>query len=429
MQERLQKIIPRAGIASRRAGEEIITAGRVRVNGRIVTELGAKADLGADTIEVDGRRLVPEAARYLVLHKPRGVVSTLADPEGRPTVVSLLEGAGTRLYPVGRLDFATSGVLLVTNDGDFANALLHPRGGVPKSYVVKTKGEMTDADLERWATGIQLEDGKTLPADIHFLRHEDGKTWFEVTLREGRNQQIRRMGEASGFPVMRLARTSFAGITSEGLRPGQWRSLNLDELLALRQQFGVPKKVRGAAQASSADAGDKNPRRVPRVTTSRPSGEGRPSRPTDKRGHDERGPRRAPAATEGRRPNVPPERGAREMRHTRPERAEAPAETRAPRREAPRRDAPRREERPTRGSSPNAHQESAPRGPRRDAPRREERPSRSTSTSAPEARGPRREAPRREAPAPRREASGRPERSTRAPATSAPGRSGPRRGR
>jgi 23S rRNA pseudouridine2605 synthase len=253
MLERLQKIISRAGIASRRAGEEIILAGRVRVNGRVVTELGAKADLGKDTIEVDGRRLVPEAARYLVLHKPRGVVSTLSDPEGRPTVAGLLEGAGTRLYPVGRLDFATSGVLLVTNDGDFANGLLHPRGGVPKTYVLKAKGRMTEADLEKWRTGVQLDDGVTLPAEVHFLRHEDDKTWFEITLREGRNQQIRRMGEATGFLVMRLARTSFAGITSEGLRPGQWRSLELDELLALRKQFGVPKRIRGASLHARAE--------------------------------------------------------------------------------------------------------------------------------------------------------------------------------
>ncbi len=302
MQERLQKIISRAGIASRRAGEEIILAGRVRVNGRVVTELGAKADLGQDTIEVDGRRLVPEAPRYLVLHKPRGVVSTLSDPEGRPTVVSLLEGAGTRLYPVGRLDFATSGVLLVTNDGDFANGLLHPRGGVPKTYVVKAKGVMTEQDSDRWRNGIRLEDGVTLPADVHFLRHEEGKTWFEITLREGRNQQIRRMGEATGFPVMRLARTSFAGVTSEGLRPGQWRSLNLDELVALREQFGVPRKVRGAAVASSEDAATRNLRRAPRPAD-KASSEGRPARSSD----------RANERANERRPSAAPER-----RHRRP---------------------------------------------------------------------------------------------------------------
>src|SRR5262249_38665697 len=152
----------------------------------------------------------------------------------RPTVAELLRDAGVRLYPVGRLDFATSGVLLVTNDGDFANGLLHPRGGVPKTYVLKAKGRMSEEDLDRWRRGVELDDGKTLPADVRLLRHEDDKTWFEITLREGRNQQIRRMGEATGFPVMRLARTSFAGITSQDLRPGAWRSLTVDELTTLR---------------------------------------------------------------------------------------------------------------------------------------------------------------------------------------------------
>jgi 23S rRNA pseudouridine2605 synthase len=264
MAERLQKIIARAGITSRRAGEELILAGRVRVNGRIVTELGAKADPRSDAIEVDGKRLVAEAPRYIVLHKPRNVVSTLHDPEGRPTVAELLRGAGSRLYPVGRLDFATSGVLLATNDGDFANGLLHPRGGVPKTYVLKVKGLMTDEDLERWSRGVDLEDGRTLPADVRLIRHEDDKTWFEITIREGRNQQIRRMGEATGFHVMRLARTSFAGITHEGLRPGDFRSLTVDELEQLRKQFGVPKKIRGAVLDEHGEA-PRRPRRPARA--------------------------------------------------------------------------------------------------------------------------------------------------------------------
>jgi 23S rRNA pseudouridine2605 synthase len=244
--ERLQKVIARAGVASRRAAEEIILAGRVRVNGRVVTELGAKADPYKDKIEVDGRRLVSETPVYLVFHKPRNVVSTLSDPEGRPSVSEYLREVGARVYPVGRLDFATSGVLLVTNDGDFANGLLHPRGGVPKTYVVKVQGLMSDEDLQRWATGVKLEDGMTLPADVRLLRHEEDKTWFEISIREGRNQQIRRMGEATGFRVMRLARTSFAGVTSEGLRPGESRPLTVDELMELRERFGVPKRVRRA---------------------------------------------------------------------------------------------------------------------------------------------------------------------------------------
>ncbi|KYF80725.1 pseudouridine synthase [Sorangium cellulosum] len=252
MEERLQKIIARAGVASRRASEELILAGRVRVNGRVVTELGLKADRQKDRIEVDGKRLVSEVPVYVALHKPRNVVSTLRDPEGRPTVADHVRGTGARLYPVGRLDFATSGILLMTNDGDFANALLHPRGGVPKTYVLKVQGVMSDDDLTPWREGIRLEDGVTLPAEARILRREGDKTWLEVTLREGRNQQIRRMGEATGWPVMRLARTTFAGVSSEGLRPGEWRALTVDELLHIREAFGVPKRIRGAMMGASS---------------------------------------------------------------------------------------------------------------------------------------------------------------------------------
>src|SRR5262249_23268387 len=150
----------------------------------------------------------------------------------------------------------------------------------PKTYVCKAKGIMIDADLEKWRKGVRLDDGVTLPAEVHFLRHEEGKTWFEITLREGRNQQIRRMGEATGFPVMRLARVSFAGITSEGLRPGQWRSLEVDELLALRQQFGVPKRIRGASLPARAE---KPAPAKPRPPRARPRTAG-PGRPTPRRG-------------------------------------------------------------------------------------------------------------------------------------------------
>jgi 23S rRNA pseudouridine2605 synthase len=241
--ERIQKILARGGIASRRAAEQLVTSGRVRVNGRIVTELGAKADPRKDRIEVDGKRVVAEPFVYVVLHKPRGVVATMSDPEGRPTVRELLGVLAARVYPVGRLDFATSGVLLATNDGGFADGLLHPRRAVPKTYVVKVKGKMEDDDLDRWRKGVRLEDGMTLPADVRLIRHEGDKTWFELTIREGRNQQIRRMGEATGFPVMRLARVGFAGITGEGLRPGQWRPLTRDELVALKKEYGVPKSL------------------------------------------------------------------------------------------------------------------------------------------------------------------------------------------
>ena len=240
---RLQKVLAQAGLASRRAAEAMITAGRVRVDGRVVTELGTKVDPRASRVEVDGQRIVAEDRVYVVVHKPRGVVSTMSDPEGRPSVRELLEAVPGRVYPVGRLDFATSGVLLATNDGDFAEALMHPRKAVPKTYVVKAHGEMQTADLDAWRRGVQLEDGKTLPARVRMLRHEAGKTWFELTITEGRNQQVRRMGEATGFRVMRLARVEVAGVTSEGLRPGDWRYLTVDELTAMKKEYGVPRKV------------------------------------------------------------------------------------------------------------------------------------------------------------------------------------------
>jgi 23S rRNA pseudouridine2605 synthase len=241
--ERLQKILARGGIASRRAAESLILEGRVRVNGRIVRELGAKADPRTDRVEVDGTRVVAEDLVYLLFHKPRGVVTTLSDPEGRKTVRDALLAIKQRVFPVGRLDFATSGALLLTNDGEFSDGLLHPKRAVPKTYVLKVQGEMQLGDLARWQKGVELDDGKTLPAEVVILRHEGGKTWLEVTITEGRNHQLRRMGEATGFPVMRLARISFAGVSTEGLKPGEWRPLTRDELVALKKSYGVPRKL------------------------------------------------------------------------------------------------------------------------------------------------------------------------------------------
>lgn len=239
--ERLQKILAHAGIASRRAAEGLITSGHVRVNGRIVTELGASADPRKDKIEVDGRRIVAEKPAYFVLHKPRGVVSTLSDPEGRPHLGEILAQLGARVYPVGRLDFHTSGVLLVTNDGELTEALLHPRKDVPKIYVAKLRGHVTVEDLDRLRNGVVLDDGhKTKPADVFVLREEERNTWVQITLYEGKNRQIHRMGEAIGHPVLRLARMSFAGITAEGLRPGQWRELEARELEKLKKQYVTP---------------------------------------------------------------------------------------------------------------------------------------------------------------------------------------------
>lgn len=265
MKVRLQKILAQAGIASRRAAETLVSAGRVRVNGVIVSELGARAHPFEDKIEVDGRKILMERPIYAVLHKPRGVVSTVNDPEGRPTVLDQVKGLG-RVYPVGRLDFATSGVLLLTNDGDFANGLMHPTRAVPKTYVVKVRGDMTDADIDRWAEGVDLEDGRTKPAQVRFIRHEGDKSWFEITITEGRNHQIRRMGDATGFFVMRLARVAFAGIGHVGLRPGDWRHLTRDELTELKEAYGVPKRVprgTGGPVESAGRRTERTERRAP----------------------------------------------------------------------------------------------------------------------------------------------------------------------
>ena len=249
-EDRLQKVLAQAGFGSRRACEALITAGRVRLNGKTVTELGTKVARG-DRVDFDGARVVAEQSVYYVFHKPRGVVCTMSDPEGRPTVRDYLKTIRARVFPVGRLDFGTSGVILVTNDGEFSEGLLHPKRAVPKTYVVKVVGLMAERDLAHWEKGVVLEDGKTQPAEATLIRYEGDKTWFELTIQEGKNQQIRRMGEATGFRVMRLARLSFARIPSEGLKPGGWREMTREELLALRKEFGVPRRIPESAPFDS----------------------------------------------------------------------------------------------------------------------------------------------------------------------------------
>lgn len=275
--ERLQKILARAGIASRRAAEQLIKDGRVRVDGRVVTELGVRADPQRARVDVDGKRVLAESPVYVVLNKPRAVVSTLRDPEGRRTVSELVR-AGARVVPVGRLDFHTSGALLLTNDGEFLNALAHPRHRVPRVYVVKVKGAVDDGALARWREPIVIDGRATRPADVRRLRFEGDKTWLEVSLGEGRNHHVRRLAEHAGFAVLRLSRLSFAGIGTEGLKPGQWRLLSADELVTLKRAYGVPRRVRAASSAL--------PETAPRHARPRPlAGRGRA------RG-DERRPRR-----------------------------------------------------------------------------------------------------------------------------------------
>ena len=248
--ERLQKVLARAGIASRRASEGLIEAGRVRVNGRVVTELGTKVDPHKDRVEVDGRRVVAEKPVYYFLHKPREMVTTLDDPEGRATIGDILRKIPERVVPVGRLDYHTSGALLVTNDGDMVDALLRPRSAVPKVYAVKFQGHLDVEELGALRNGVTLDDGyRTHEAELFVLRDERNTSWVQITLTEGKNRQIHRMGDAIGHRVMRLARQSFAGITIEGLRPGEYRELKRDELNQLKKKYLNP--YRRAREAST----------------------------------------------------------------------------------------------------------------------------------------------------------------------------------
>jgi len=275
--ERLQKILARGGVASRRRAEELITAGRVTVDGRVVTELGSRADPERSKIQVDGRPVQGEARVYLVFHKPRNVVSTMSDPAGRPTVAEYVQGVGARVVPVGRLDFGTTGTLLLTNDGDFSLGLLHPRKESPKVYVAQVEGVVEDRDLPRWRTSIEIDGRSTRPAEVTRLGVERGMTTLRIVLREGKNRQIHRLGEATGFPVKKLARLSFAGITDEGLEPGQFRHLTAAELLRLKRDYGVPRELPPETAPASRRPRPANPRSLAEA----PSG-GRNSRPRER---------------------------------------------------------------------------------------------------------------------------------------------------
>jgi 23S rRNA pseudouridine2605 synthase len=234
MQERLQKIIASAGLASRRKAEELIVEGRVSVNGRAVTELGSKADVARDQIRVDGRPL-PRPSRhvYLLLNKPPGYVSTVRDPQGRPTVISLLRGVKERVYPVGRLDYHSSGLLLLTNDGELANLLMARASAVPRTYHVKLEGRPQASELERLEQGVVLDGRRTAPARIRLLADRE-KPWYEIVLTEGRYHQVRRMFERIGQGVVKLKRVRVAFLTDEGLAPGHFRHLSPAEVKRLK---------------------------------------------------------------------------------------------------------------------------------------------------------------------------------------------------
>jgi len=243
MEQRLQKILSQAGVASRRAAEKLIAEGRVTLNGKTVLEMGTKADADADDIRVDGRRLrAPERKRYILLNKPAGVVSTRSDPQRRRTVIDLLVGVREYVYPVGRLDYETEGLLLLTNDGDLAARLTHPRHGVERSYEAHVVGMPDDEALRQLREGIPLDGRRTLPAEAMLLNDRRGQRQgvVQITIREGRNRQVRRMLEAVGHPVRELARTRIGPLTDRRLRAGTWRDLTPEEVTKLRALANRP---------------------------------------------------------------------------------------------------------------------------------------------------------------------------------------------
>lgn len=236
--ERLQKILAHAGVASRRKAEEMILSGQVSVNGHTVTELGTKADPSSDVIRVHGkpiRRAEPHV--YILLNKPKGVVSTSSDPEGRETVMDMIRGAvRERVYPVGRLDFGSEGLLILTNDGEFTRRMT-AAGVVPKVYHVKLSGVPAPAALDRVARGIRVDGERLAPCEIRSIRTGENP-WFEVTLHQGRNQQIRKMFQAVGHPVEKLKRVRIGFLEDPKLAPGRWRHLRPEEIERFREEFG-----------------------------------------------------------------------------------------------------------------------------------------------------------------------------------------------
>ena len=242
MNQRLQKILSAAGIASRRAAETYITDGRVSVNGQTVTELGTKADPEADDIRVDGRRIKTAARRlYILMYKPRGYITSRSDPQRRPTVIDLLAKGGVRdyVYPVGRLDYESEGLLLLTSDGDLAARLTHPSHEVEREYQVKVLGVPDDHDLQRLSKGILIDGRRTLPAEVRVLKIIEGTdaqhALLSIVVKEGRNRQVRNMFDAVGHPVDRLRRVRIGSITDEHIRPGEFRELDAKEIAALKR--------------------------------------------------------------------------------------------------------------------------------------------------------------------------------------------------
>jgi 23S rRNA pseudouridine2605 synthase len=305
MMERLQKIIARAGFASRREAEEMIRTGRVTVNGRVTTELGSKADPEQDHVKVDGKLITRrEDPRYILLYKPKEVMTTVNDPEGRKTVVDLVRGVRERIFPVGRLDFHSEGLILLTNDGDLAFLVAHPTNGSVKTYHVKVRGVPEERIIDKLRRGITIDGRRTRPCEIARMRttnmnEEGGNSWFEVKLQEGRTQQIRKMYKAVGHPVAKLKRVAIGPISDPKLTAGQWRDLTPQEVRKLMtQKSATPERPkRAATKRPAAKAASKK-----RSATKRPAERKKPA------------PRKAAGSTGGK---APARRGSKTTSSTR----------------------------------------------------------------------------------------------------------------
>jgi 23S rRNA pseudouridine2605 synthase len=285
-QERLQKIIAHAGVASRREAEAMIREGRVTLNGRVVTELGTRADADRDHIKVDGKLITAaEPHRYILLYKPREVMTTVEDPQGRRTVIDLIRGVRERIYPVGRLDFHSEGLVLLTNDGELAFKVSHPTHGSVKTYSVKVRGVPEERMVDKLRRGITIEGKRTLPCDIERMKttgrnDDEGNSWFEVKLREGRTQQIRRMFQAIGHPVSKLRRVAIGPISDPKLTPGVWRELTKHEVRMLETMKEL--KPARARRTTTRPASRKKPAAAASRGTKRPAARGA-ARPAAKR--------------------------------------------------------------------------------------------------------------------------------------------------
>lgn len=275
MHERLQKIIAHAGFASRREAEAMIREGRVTVNGRVVSELGSKADADHDHVKVDGKLIThAEPHRYIIIYKPKEVMTTVEDPQGRRTVLQLVRGIRERIYPVGRLDYHSEGLVLLTNDGELAFKVSHPTHGSVKTYNVKVRGVPEDRLVDKLQRGITIDGKRTLPCEISRIKttgrgEEEGNSWFEVKLREGRTQQIRKMFQAVGHPVSKLKRVAIGPISDPKLTPGVWRELTKSEVKMLATMKDLKKPAAKRRAPAKRQTSHKKPAAAANRTTSR----------------------------------------------------------------------------------------------------------------------------------------------------------------